>query len=89
MNQESLWMEAVSLLKSLISIPSVSGDEETAADFLQNYIESVGIAVNRKGNNLWCMSPDFSLSRPTILLNSHIDTVKPVAGWKKHPPARR
>ncbi len=85
MNQESLWMEAVSLLKSLISIPSVSGDEEAATDFLQNYIESVGIAVNRKGNNLWCMSPDFSLSRPTILLNSHIDTVKPVAGWKKHP----
>ncbi len=85
MNQEVLLAEAVSLLKSLIGISSVSGEEETAVDFLQNYIESVGVAVNRKGNNLWCMSPDFSLDRPTVLLNSHIDTVKPVAGWKKHP----
>ena len=85
MNQESLCAEAAGLLKSLIGIPSLSGEEEAAADFLQNYIESVGIAVNRKGNNLWCVSPGFSLERPTILLNSHIDTVKPVAGWKKHP----
>lgn len=77
--------EAVSLLKSLISIPSVSREEEAVADFFQNYIESVGIATNRKGNNIWCVSPMFDLKKPTVLLNSHIDTVKPVAGWKKHP----
>lgn len=85
MNETYLVPEAVRLLKSLISIPSISKEEEAVADFLQNYIESVGIAANRKGNNIWCISPMFDLNKPTILLNSHIDTVKPVNGWKKHP----
>lgn len=85
MNEDYLSTEAVSILKSLIGIPSISREEEPVADFLQNYIESIGIVVNRKGNNLWCLSPMFDLSKPTILLNSHIDTVKPVNGWKKHP----
>lgn len=85
MNEDYLSSEAVSILKSLIGIPSISKEEEAVADFLQNYIESIGIVVNRKGNNLWCLSPAFDLNKPTILLNSHIDTVKPVNGWKKHP----
>lgn len=85
MDMTYLVLEAVSLLKSLIGIPSVSREEEAAADFLQNYIESVGVATNRKGNNIWCINPMFDLNKPTVLLNSHIDTVKPVAGWKKHP----
>lgn len=77
--------EAVSLLKSLISIPSVSREETQAADFLQNYIETEGMQTGRKGNNVWCFSPMFDLKKPTILLNSHIDTVKPVNGWRKDP----
>lgn len=85
MNEDYLSSEAVSILKSLIGIPSISREEEAVADFLQNYIESIGIVVNRKGNNLWCLSPTFDLNKPTILLNSHIDTVKPVNGWKKQP----
>lgn len=85
MNEDYLIPEAISLLKSLISIPSLSREEEAAADFLQNYIESIGITVNRKGNNIWCISPMFDLDKPTILLNSHIDTVKPVNGWRRHP----
>lgn len=85
MNEDYLSSEAVSILKSLIGIPSTSKEEEAVADFLQNYIESIGIVVNRKGNNLWCLSPMFDLNKPTILLNSHIDTVKPVNGWKKQP----
>lgn len=85
MNEDYLSSEAVSILKSLIGIPSISREEEAVADFLQNYIESIGIVVNRKGNNLWCLSPMFDLNKPTILLNSHIDTVKPVNGWKKQP----
>ena len=72
--------EAVSLLKSLISIPSISREETQAADFLQNYIEMAGMQTGRKGNNVWCFSPMFDLKKPTILLNSHIDTVKPVNG---------
>ena len=41
--------------------------------------------TGRKGNNVWCLSPMFDLKKPTILLNSHIDTVKPVNGWRKDP----
>lgn len=77
--------EAVSLLKSLISIPSISREETQAADFLQNYIEMAGMQTGRKRNNVWCLSPMFDLKKPTILLNSHIDTVKPVNGWRKDP----
>lgn len=80
-----LTTEAVSLLKSLISIPSVSREEAAAADYLQNYIEAEGMTTGRKGNNIWCLSPMFDLKKPTILLNSHIDTVKPVNGWRKDP----
>ena len=77
--------EALTLLHSLISIPSVSHEEDKAADFLQTYIEEIGIMTGRSGNNVWCISPMFDINKPTILLNSHIDTVKPVNGWRKHP----
>lgn len=80
-----LTTEAVSLLKSLIAIPSISREETQAADYLQNYIEAEGMTTGRKGNNVWCLSPMFDLRKPTILLNSHIDTVKPVNGWRKDP----
>lgn len=77
--------DAVALLQQLISIPSFSRDETAAADFLEHYIESKGYVVSRKDNNVWLMSPAFDVSRPTILLNSHIDTVKPVGGWVRDP----
>ena len=77
--------EAVTLLQALIGIPSISREEDAAADFLQTYIEESGIMTGRMGNNVWCISPMFDTSRPTILLNSHIDTVKPVNGWRKQP----
>ena len=44
-----------------------------------------GMSTGRKGNNIWCLSPMFDLKKPTLLLNSHIDTVKPVNGWRKDP----
>lgn len=77
--------EAITLLNALIGIPSISREEDKAADFLQNYIEESGIMTHRSGNNIWCIAPDFNPEKPTILLNSHIDTVKPVNGWRKHP----
>lgn len=77
--------EALTLLQALIGTPSISREEEAAADFLQNYIEESGIMTGRSGNNIWCISPMFDTNKPTILLNSHIDTVKPVNGWRKHP----
>lgn len=77
--------EAITLLSALIGIPSISREEDKAADFLQDYIEGTGIMTGRSGNNIWCISPNFDLQKPTILLNSHIDTVKPVNGWRKQP----
>ena len=77
--------DAIGVLKSLIAIPSLSRDEEKAADYLQNYIEMQGMTTGRKGNNVWCLSPMFDLNKPTLLLNSHIDTVKPVNGCRKDP----
>ena len=77
--------EAITLLSSLVSIPSVSREEEQVADFLQHYMERSGIMTGRSGNNIWCISPMFDTKKPTILLNSHIDTVKPVNGWRKQP----
>ena len=61
--------EAIGLLKSLIAIPSLSRNEEQAADYLQNYIELQGMTTGRKGNNIWCLSPMFDLKKPTLLLN--------------------
>ena len=55
MIDESITSEAVGLLKSLISIPSPSREEEKAADYLQNYIEAEGMTTGRKGNNIWCL----------------------------------
>jgi len=77
--------DAVALLQQLIAIPSLSREETTAADFLERYIELKGYVASRKDNNIWMLSPGFDPLRPTILLNSHIDTVKPVAGWVHDP----
>ncbi len=85
MNKEELVNDAISMLKTLIRIPSVSREEEAAANMLQKMIEGAGIPVNRSGNNIWCLNPQFDAQKPTLLLNSHIDTVKPVNGWRKEP----
>jgi len=77
--------EAVILLKNLITIPSFSKEESKAADLLERYVELQGYSVSRKGNNIWLMSPGFDADKSTILLCSHIDTVKPVTGWTHDP----
>ncbi|MBO4529433.1 MAG: M20 family metallo-hydrolase [Paludibacteraceae bacterium] len=76
---------AIRLLKNLIEIPSYSREEKSVADHLQTYIESMGYKANRLMNNVWIKGTDFELSRPTLLLNSHLDTVRPTAGWERDP----
>lgn len=85
MTTEELTQEAVSLLQKLIATPSVSRDESKAADIMQEAMESYGFTPTRVGNNLWIKSEDWSADRPTLLLNAHIDTVKPVASWTRDP----
>jgi acetylornithine deacetylase len=85
MNNESYFKEAVDLLEHLIAIPALSRDEDKRADFLLDWLKKRGLQVNREQNNLWCAAPDFNPNKPTVLLNSHIDTVKPVEGWNSDP----
>lgn len=78
-------MDAVALLKQLVDIPSLSRDEDAKALFLQNYLEKKGCDVQRVGNNLFVHAFAYHPDKPTILLNSHIDTVKPRDSWTKNP----
>jgi len=80
-----LAQNAIELLTRLIAIPSFSCEEKTAADVFQSYVESQGYTCHRRGNNLWMTSPFYDESKPTLMLNSHIDTVKPVRAWTRDP----
>ncbi len=77
--------DAVELLKELIAIPSVSRNEDKAADKLSEYLYRWGLPHGREGNNLWVGCPDWDNTRPTVMLNAHIDTVKPVSTWTRDP----
>ena len=85
MLQEEYVSDAVELLKKLISTPSVSRNEKDAADIMEQTIRSYGFEPQREANNLWIIDPHYDESRPTLLLNAHIDTVKPVASWSRDP----
>lgn len=78
----------IELLAELISTPSQSKQEEKAADRLQAFLTKEGIAkIHRKGNNIWVYNRLFDPSKPTILLNSHIDTVAPSSEYTRDPYA--
>ena len=76
--------EAVELLKHLIATPSVSREEGRAADILADFIDKCGLPVKRIGNNL-LVQEDLDDNKSTLLLNAHIDTVKPVSTWTRDP----
>lgn len=70
----------------MIAIPSTSRDEQRVSDHLEHYMRrESGLEVHRHNNNLWLIDPHYDASRPTLLLNAHIDTVKPVASWQHDP----
>ena len=77
--------DAVELLKELIATPRVSRDETKAADKMEAKMREWGLNPRREANNLWVVSDNFDEAKQTILLNAHIDTVKPVATWTKNP----
>lgn len=82
---DALYYDAVDLLKEMIRTTSFSREEHRVADLLQKYMLTYGFESGRKGNNVWIMSNDFDSNKPTILLNSHMDTVRIVSGWNKDP----
>jgi acetylornithine deacetylase len=85
MHTEKLYEDAVGLLKQLISIPSFSGEEKGTADAIEKFFSEKNIPVNRHLNNIWALNKYFDATKPTVLLNSHHDTVKPNPGYTKDP----
>ena len=77
--------EAIELLIQLIQTQSFSREEAGTADILAAFLTRHGIPERRQGNNVWAVSRDFDPAKPTILLNSHHDTVKPGVAWS-YPP---
>ena len=77
--------EAVELLKELISIPSFSKEEDQTAGILCRFIGAKGIVHTRVGNNVFALNKHFDDKKPTILLNSHHDTVKPNPQYTRNP----
>ena len=77
--------EAVSLLSHLIATPSVSREERRAADLMEEELTRCGFTPHREANNVWAIGSCQREDRPTLLLNAHIDTVKPVASYTRNP----
>jgi acetylornithine deacetylase len=87
LNINLLQKKAIELLKQLISIPSFSREEEKTADLIENFLKDQGIIVARHLNNIWARNKFFEEHKPTILLNSHHDTVKPNSKYTLDPYA--
>lgn len=77
MTIEELYNDAIEVLQQLISIPSFSKEEDKTADAIEGFLQSKNIEANRLMNNVWTKNKYFDGNKPTILLNSHHDTVKP------------
>ena len=77
--------DAVELLMELIAIPSVSRSEDQSADKLSEYLDRWNLPHGREGNNLWVGCQDWDNNRKTVMLNAHIDTVKPTGSWQRDP----
>jgi acetylornithine deacetylase/succinyl-diaminopimelate desuccinylase-like protein len=79
-NKHNYAAAAIALLQKLIAAPSFSKEEDATAFILFDYLGQNGVTPNRHLNNVWAANKNFDPSKPTILLNSHHDTVKPNAG---------
>jgi len=85
MNKGNHYIDAIGLLKALVTIPSFSKEEGKSADAIEAYLQSKGIPTRRLLNNIWATNRHFDAAKPTILLNSHHDTVKPNKAYTLDP----
>jgi acetylornithine deacetylase len=85
MNLDQLTDEVIGLLRQLIESPSLSRQEDQTAELLYAFLRKHNKDPKRSGNNVWAQSANMDKNKPTLLLNSHHDTVKPVDGWKREP----
>lgn len=82
---KKLTNDAINLLKSLIETQSFSTEEDQTAALIENWLAAKNIDYTRTKNNVWAINKHFDKSKPTLLLNSHHDTVKPNNGYTKNP----
>ena len=80
-----LTKEAIELLQSLIQTPSLSIQEDETASILEIYLEKKCAEINRLKNNVWVKNLHFDDTKPTLLLNSHHDTVQANQGYTRNP----
>jgi hypothetical protein len=85
MEIDVLYNDAVKLLKNLIRIPSFSKDEGQTAELIENFFTERNIPSNRYLNNVWAVNRYYDESKPSVLLNSHHDTVRPNVGYTRDP----
>lgn len=85
--REHLHSIAIDLLQQLITIPSFSKEEDKTAGLLMGFFSYHGMEAKRVGNNVWAKNKFFDASKPTLLLNSHHDTVKPNPSYSRDPYA--
>ncbi len=83
--QDDAQIQFIELLQKLIGVSSFSKEEDKAADIVRKFLKSKKIPFDTKLHNTWAKNKHYNFLKPTILLNSHIDTVKPVNGWVKDP----
>jgi len=75
----------IELLKQLIATPSISKEEEKAAAVIRNFLKEKEIPFKTADNNTWAFNKNYTKEKPTIMLNSHIDTVKPANDYTNDP----
>ncbi len=83
--QKELTAQALDLLKKLIATPSFSSEEHGTALYLEEWFSMHDIPFERADNNIWALNEDFDPEKPTLLLNSHHDTVRPNSGYTRDP----
>lgn len=81
----TLFGESIELLGQLIATPSFSKEEDQTADIIEKHLQQKGIKTHRELNNIWAFNKHFDVEKPTVLLNSHHDTVRPNSDYTKDP----
>jgi acetylornithine deacetylase/succinyl-diaminopimelate desuccinylase-like protein len=85
LTREEIYTSVLGLLQKLIATPSFSKEEDKTATIINDFFSLHAIIAHREGNNVWAQNKHFDKSKPTLLLNSHHDTVKPNPGYTRDP----
>jgi acetylornithine deacetylase len=80
-----LFDDSLHLLRTLISTPSMSRQEDRTADHIAAFLKDRLIPFERHANNIIAIPHTFDAVKPTLLLNSHHDTVAPNRGYSRDP----